>query len=214
MSKEENVIKYYMLCNKLKRIIRSGWLVWNVDRKRLESVAEHVFGVQMLALAMFSEYNYDVDINKVIMMLAVHDLGKAVIGDEIAFELSGINKEDREHAAISKIFANLMNGEELESLILEYDARKTPEAKFAFACDKLECDLQSTVYSRKDAVDLDNQNGNKFMNHEIVKSIIDDGNSWGEMWLKFGQTVYNYDENFMNVSKYVLENGYTKKKSK
>ena len=56
MSREENVIKYYVICNKLKNIIRKGWLDWNVKRDRIESVAEHVFSVQMLALSMKSEY--------------------------------------------------------------------------------------------------------------------------------------------------------------
>ena len=63
MSKEKNVIEYYVLCNKLKNVIRKGWRDWNVSKERLESVAEHVYGVQMLAIAMYSEYNYDIDIN-------------------------------------------------------------------------------------------------------------------------------------------------------
>jgi putative hydrolase of HD superfamily len=74
MGKEEKVINYYVLCNKLKNVIRTGRKDWNVQRERLESVAEHIFGVQMLAIAMKSEYNYDVDILKVIMMIAIHEL--------------------------------------------------------------------------------------------------------------------------------------------
>jgi 5'-deoxynucleotidase YfbR-like HD superfamily hydrolase len=52
MSKESNVINYYVLCNKLTNVIRTGWKDWNVNRSRLESVAEHIYGVQMLAIAM------------------------------------------------------------------------------------------------------------------------------------------------------------------
>jgi putative hydrolase of HD superfamily len=74
MEKEKRVIDYYVLCNKLKDVIRTGWKDWSVQRERLESVAEHIFGVQMLAIAMKSEYNYDVDILKVIMMIAIHEL--------------------------------------------------------------------------------------------------------------------------------------------
>ena len=66
MTKEENVIKYYVLCNKLKNVIRTGWKDWKVQRDRIESVAEHIFGVQMLAIAMKSEFEYDIDIMKVI----------------------------------------------------------------------------------------------------------------------------------------------------
>ena len=74
MEKEEKVINYYVLCNKLKNVIRTGWKDWSVQRERLESIAEHIFGVQMLAIAMKSEYNYDVDISKVILMIAIHEL--------------------------------------------------------------------------------------------------------------------------------------------
>ena len=58
MCKEQKVLNYYVLCNKLKNVIRTGWKVWNVKRERLESVAEHIFGVQMLAIAMRSNSCY------------------------------------------------------------------------------------------------------------------------------------------------------------
>ena len=45
MSKEENVVKYYAICNRLKNVIRKGWKLWNVQRDRLESVAEHIFSI-------------------------------------------------------------------------------------------------------------------------------------------------------------------------
>ena len=93
MKKEEKVINYYIICNRLKNVIRKGWKVWNVQRDRVESVAEHIFGVQMLAIAMKSEYEYDIDIMKVIFMLAVHELGEIVIGDKTMFEISKEKKE-------------------------------------------------------------------------------------------------------------------------
>lgn len=59
-NREKNVVNYYVLCNKLKNVIRTGWKTWNVQRERLESVAEHIYGVQMLAIAMYSEFKYDI----------------------------------------------------------------------------------------------------------------------------------------------------------
>lgn len=93
MLKEENVIKYYVICNRLKNIIRTGWKNWNVQRERIESIAEHIFGTQMLAIAMKSEYHYDVDIAKVILMLAIHELGETIIGDLTQFQISKDDKE-------------------------------------------------------------------------------------------------------------------------
>jgi putative hydrolase of HD superfamily len=214
MTKKENVINYYVLCNKLKNVIRTGWKDWNVQSDRIESVAEHIFGVQMLALAMYSEYQYDIDIMKVIFMLAVHELGETVIGDLTQFQISKEDKEKIEHEAVHKILLDLLDGEQIEKLFLEFDSHSTKEAMFAYQCDKLECDLQSKLYDEEGCVDLNKQDGNDTMNNSIVKELLDSGCSWSSMWLQFGQKIYPYDENFRAVSNYALNNNISKGKQK
>ena len=206
MYKEENVIKYYVLCNKLKNVIRTGWMDWKVQRDRIESVAEHIFGVQMLAIAMKSEFEYDIDIMKVIYMLAIHELGETVIGDLTQFQIDKTQKEKIEHEAVHKILSSLIDGEQIEKLFLEFDAHKTPEAMFAYQCDKLECDIQCKLYDLEKCVDLAHQEGNNTTNDETVKKLLDSGKSWSDMWLEFGQSKYPYDKNFLAVSNYVKDN--------
>lgn len=170
MSKEQNVINYYVICNRLKNVIRTGWKDWNVQRTRIESVAEHIFGVQMLALAMKSEYQYDVDIMKVIFMLAVHELGETIIGDLTQFQISKEEKEKLEHEAVHKILGNLLDGKQIEELFLEFDSHNTKEAMFAYQCDKLECDLQCKLYDEEGCVDLNKQDGNTTMKNPLVEN--------------------------------------------
>ena len=205
MNKEKNVINYYVLCNKLKNTIRTGWKYWNVKCDRLESVAEHIYGVQMLALAMKSEYEYDIDIMKVIYMLAIHELGETIIGDLTHFQISKEEKIKIEHKAVHDILSNLLDGEKIEELFLEFDEHKTKESIFAYQCDKLECDLQCKLYDESGYVDLNDQDNNKTINND-VKKLLDNGNSWSSMWLKYGQDKYKYDKNFLSVSNYALEN--------
>lgn len=218
MSKEQNVINYYVLCNRLKNIVRTGWIDWKVQRDRLESIAEHIFGVQMLALAMKSEYQYDIDIMKVIYMLAIHELGETIIGDLTQFQISKEEKEKIEHDAVHNILDSMIDGEQIEELFLEFDAHETPEAKFAYQCDKLECDIQSKLYDQEGCVDLSNQEGNETANNELVKQLLAKGQSWSDMWIEFGQMKYPYDSNFMSVSNYVKANNlnetFTKKLEK
>jgi len=206
MSKEQNVINYYVLCNKLKDVIRTGWKDWKVKRERVESIAEHIFGVQMLAIAMKSEYQYDIDIMKVIYMLAIHELGETIIGDLTQFQISKEEKEIMEHRAVHNILSSLIDGEQIEELFLEFDAHETREAMFAYQCDKLECDIQSKLYDQEGCVDLTHQEGNATANNELVKKLLESGQSWSDMWLEYGQRKYPYDENFMSVSHYVKEN--------
>ncbi len=204
MSKEENVIKYYVLCNKLKNIIRTGWKDWNVEKDRIESVAEHIYGTQMLALAIKSEYQYDIDIMKVLFMLAIHELGETIIGDLTLFEISKEEKEKIEHDAVHIILKNLIDGEQIEQLFLEFDEHKTKESIFAYQCDKLECDLQCKIYDEEKTVNLNHQESNKTFNNKEVQNLLNQGYTWSEMWLLFGQKRYNYDKNFTKISNYAL----------
>ena len=212
MSKEENVISYYVLCNKLKNVIRTGWLDWKVKKERIESVAEHIYGAQMLAIAMQSEYQYDIDITKVIFMLAIHELGEIIIGDLTQFQISKEEKEKIEHKAVHDILSSLVDGKKIEELFLEFDRHETPEAIFAYQCDKLECDIQCKLYDQENLVDLNNQEGNATFNNALVQELLKKGYSWSDMWLLFGQRKYPYDENFLKVSKYVMNNTIGKSK--
>jgi len=206
MSKETNVIRYYVLCNKLKDVIRTGWKDWRVERQRIESVAEHIFGVQMLAVAMYSEYKYDVDISKVILMLAVHELEEILIGDLTQFQISREEKEKLGRDAVCKVLGDMMCSEEIANLILEFDERGTNEAKFAYHCDKLECDLQAKLYDEEGCVDLNKQENNKTFYDVKVQELFKTENTWAGMWLAFGQDKYGYDENFKAISNYAKLN--------
>lgn len=206
MSKEENVVKYYAICNRLKNVIRKGWKLWNVQRDRLESVAEHIFSTQMLAIAMKHEYQYDVDIMNVVFMLAIHELGEAIIDDLTQFEINENDKEKIEYAAVHEILSGILDGKQIEELFLEFDSHSTKEAFFAYQCDKLECDLQSKIYDEEGCVDLTKQDGNFVMNNSIVKRLLDNGEPWSTMWLKYGQEMYPYDDNFKAVSNYAIKN--------
>ena len=206
MPKEENIINYYVICNRLKNIIRTGWKDWNVKRDRIESVAEHIFGTQMLAIAMESEYQYDVDIMKVIFMLAVHELGEAVIGDLTQFQISKQEKEKLEHEAVHRILGDLLDGNQIEQFFLEFDSHNTKESIFAYQCDKLECDLQSKLYDEEGCVDLTKQDGNDAMKSKKVQFLLENDASWSTMWLQYGQQVYPYDDNFRAVSNYAINN--------
>ena len=204
MSKEEKIINYYVLCNRLKHLIRTGWKNWHVKSDRLESVAEHIYGTQMLAIAIKSEYEYDIDILKVIFMLAIHELGETIIGDLTPFQISKDEKRKIEHNAIHEILSDLIDGDSIEKILIEFDEHKTKESLFAFWCDKLECDLQCKLYDEDGLVDLNRQSDNNSFYDEEVQALLKDNDSWSTMWLKFSQNKYGYDDNFKAISNYAL----------
>lgn len=210
----KTVVDYYVLCNKLKNVIRSGWKVWNVKRERLESVAEHVYGVQQLAIAMWSQYRYDLDIFKVLFMLAVHELEETAIGDLTLWDISAEEKLCRGHQAVHMILNDLLEKKQIESLILEFDSKKTLESQFAYYCDKLEFDIQSKLYGEEGCVDLGKQEGNVVFHDSTVQRLLNDGRDWASMCLAFSREKYGYDSHFTEVSNYVEKNQIGKMKVK
>ena len=206
MKKEENVINYYVICNRLKNVLRTGWLYWNVEKDRIESVAEHVYGVQMLAIAMKSEYQYDIDIMKVIMMLAIHELSETIVGDLVQFDITPEEKVKKEHEAVHKILEPLIDGEKIEKIIEEFDKRETKEARFAFQCDKFEADIQSKLYDQEGCVDIHNHEVNNATTNSTFKELLDKSSSWSKAWIEFSRSKYSYDPNFTAVSEYVENN--------
>lgn len=204
---EENVIKYYVLCNKLKNVIRTGWKDWKVKKDRLESVAEHVYGVQMLAIAMHSEFKYNLDLKKILFMLAIHELEEIIIGDLTCFQISETDKIKLGHEAIEKVLSSLLNKQELKNLILEFDERKTDEAKFAYHCDKLECDIQCKLYDEENLVDINDQDDNKTYHDEKVQMLLKNCEAtWSGLWLEHDREKFLDDKNFLNVLDYIKNN--------
>lgn len=213
MNKAEKVVKFYVLCSRLKSLIRTGWKDWNVKAERVESVAEHVYGVQMLALAMYSEYQYDIDIEKVLYMLAVHELEETIIGDLTFLQISSEDKAKIGHAAIEKILADLINGDEIKNIILEFDDHKTAESLFAYHCDKLECDLQCKLYDEAHLVDPYDQKESAEHSEEVMSKLKNGTSTWSSLWLENGRSVFLDDKHFLEVLDYAKNNAIQEEKT-
>lgn len=207
MSRVENVIRYYCLTNKLKDLIRTGWKEWHLKRDRLESVAEHVYGVQNLAIAIYSEYNYNIDIYKVLFMIAIHELEEIIIGDIPVTSKDHDKKEKKGHQAIKKILNPLLKKDEIEALIIEFDKRETKEALFAYHCDKLECDLQAKLYDEDNCFSLETELDNQRLKTPSIQNLIAEGKkTFAELWFPGDEKYYYDDKNFMEIFKYAENN--------
>ena len=210
MNREQRVIDFYVLTNKLKNVIRTGWLNWHVNSDRVESVAEHVYGVQMLALAMYSEYKYELDIKKVIFMLAIHELEETIIGDLTFKQISSEDKKIIGHEAVEKILSGLLSGEEIKEIIYEFDEGITEEAKFAYHCDKLECDLQCKLYDEAGCVRYEDQMHSDNHREDIMEALRTGTSTWSYHWLSYDRPKYLDDDNFLSVLDYAIDNKISK----
>lgn len=207
----KNAMNFYLLANKLKYKIRSGWdsKHWNVNKERLESVAEHVYGTCILAISLDSEFDFKIDINKVLKMLVIHEIGEVIIGDITPFDnVTPEQKKKIEHQAIMNIVGDLVKKDELIKLMLEFDEHKTKESKFAYYCDKLEADIQSKIYQDMGSHNsLNNQENNIIFKSSKVQKILEDGakNAF-DIWYEYDKNIYEDDEIFTQILNYIKNN--------
>ena len=109
---------------------------------RHESVAEHSWRLALLAYWLRDDFP-ELDMDKVIRMCLIHDLGEAFTGDIPTFDKTQAD-EDREEALLFAWVESLpapFRGE-MAALYREMAALETPEAKLYKALDNLEAVVQ------------------------------------------------------------------------
>ena len=112
------------------------------SRGRRESVAEHSWRLALMAFFMKDEFPA-LDMDKVIKMCLIHDLGECFTGDIPTF-LKSASNEKKEDTALFSWVASLPApyNMELAALYTEMGALQTDEAKLYKALDKLEAVIQ------------------------------------------------------------------------
>ena len=197
-----HALEFYLSLSKLEDVERQGFVDWNVQCPRRQSVPEHVFATTQLAYAIWSEFNVDVNIDRVIMLLTFHESEEPFIGDiPLESELRPYKKEIG-NIAVNSLTENLRRKDYIRSLVQEFNEQKTKEAKFAKFVDKLECDLRSKIYDELYPVDVKNQENNPNFYNKLVQELLSEGYNFSEMWMIFGRRVYNYPEEFNQISEY------------
>ncbi|MBQ5361818.1 MAG: HD domain-containing protein [Clostridia bacterium] len=130
----KDLIGFLGVVEKLKCNTRHSW----TSSGRHESVAEHSWRLALFAMLCADEYP-DLDMNKVVRMCIIHDLGEAITGDVPSFEKTETN-EMTEKEAWDTLLAMLPEpyAGEFAALYAEMEAKQTPEAQLYKALDNME----------------------------------------------------------------------------
>lgn len=130
-------IEFLCAIDDLKRVRRQTTLL---DGSRPENSAEHSWHLALYALVL-SEYGGDLDAGRVLAMVLVHDIVEIDAGDTFIYDEAGqATKQDRERQAADRLFALLPadQASRLRAAWEEFEERETPEARFAYALDRLQ----------------------------------------------------------------------------
>jgi putative hydrolase of HD superfamily len=135
----ERQIRFVLEADRLKSVTRQTTIT---DGSRRENSAEHSWHLALMAVTLAEHAPPGTDLGRVGAMLLLHDLVEIDAGDLFLYAdaAAQARQEEAERAAAMRIFAILPEprGSELRALWEEFEERRTPEARFARALDRLQ----------------------------------------------------------------------------
>ena len=135
----DSQLRYDLEADRLNTVLRQSPIS---DGSRRENSAEHSWHLALMAVVLAGHAPPGTDLGRVGAMLVLHDLVEIDAGD--LFLYSGADalarQEKAERAAADRLFAILPapQAAEVRGLWEEFEERRTPEARFARALDRLQ----------------------------------------------------------------------------
>ncbi len=131
-------LNFILEIDKEKNIFRQTHLS---GHGRNENDAEHAWHMAIMAYLLQEYSNERIDVARVMLMCLIHDVVEIDAGDTYAYDAEGLKTQKaREEAAKERLYSMLPEDQkaDLVAIFDEFEARKTPEAKFARALDNLQ----------------------------------------------------------------------------
>ena len=132
-------VEFIVEIDRLKQVYRRTYLM---DASRHENDAEHSWHLGVMAILLLEHAQSPrLDLLRVLKMVLVHDLVEIDAGDTFAYDdVGAVDKIQREQAAADRLFALLPTDQaaEFRAVWEEFEARQTPEARYAAALDRFQ----------------------------------------------------------------------------
>ena len=136
MTTIEGITAFVLEIDRLKSVTRK---VRPTGLERYENSAEHSWHIALLAWSLAPFAQPGVNMNRVIHMLLLHDIGEIDTGDTIFFAETGWEeRKAAELQAVTRIFSHLAapHAQEFLALWKEFEAAQTVDSIFANAADR------------------------------------------------------------------------------
>jgi putative hydrolase of HD superfamily len=192
----EKQLDFIVEIDKIKSIFRKTKLF---DGNRFENDAEHSWTICIMALLLKEYSNFSINIEKVIIMLLIHDIVEIDAGDTFLYSSERENAQINEKKAAERIFG-LLEKEQKEYFINlwnEFEEKETNEAKFASVFDRIEPLIQNYL------TEGDTWKKNKITYEMVIKKNKHIENGSREIW-----------EFVLKLLEKAVEKGYIEKQNK
>lgn len=138
MNRLEQQMQFALEVDKEKMIYRQ---TYRSDNETFENDAEHAWHAALMTILLSEYASEPFDVLKAVTMLLIHDIVEIDAGDTYAYDEAGIaTQAERERKAADRIF-NILSEDQAQKMLdlwLEFEAKETPEARFAKVMDNIQ----------------------------------------------------------------------------
>ncbi len=144
----KKILKVFLTLQWAKELPRQGFIALGFKRNEADSVAAHSWTCAMLVYLLASQMKKDgtkIDVDKAVKMALFHDMAETIVGDVGTF-VKGMAKgafAPIEEEGLKWLVKDLPSNKEIITLVEEYMARKTLEARVCKVADNLDALAQA-----------------------------------------------------------------------
>jgi len=180
-------VKLFMIFDILGDTERTGPLLWQINRKRLEDVKNHILDLLLVARILKKYFPDTLDYNRINDYIICHDLPEAITGDITKFE--GVSDEEIKRVTniaidyLTNKFGNVLN---LGMILNNYESRIDIESKVVNMIDKVHSSTTFIKYQSEQNVNMnDPRILPELRNHPFVVKKIEEGKDLADIFFEF-----------------------------
>lgn len=150
-------VKFFMIYDILGDVVRSGPLLWHVDRKRLEDVKNHSLDLMLIIRLLRKYLPSNLDYDKMFDYAMFHDLPEAITGDITGFQ--GVSSEEKRRVNniaidyLDNLFNDIMD---IGSILHNFEDRVDIEAMVVHMIDSFHSVAPFMKYQSEKTIDMSN----------------------------------------------------------
>ncbi len=137
-SRLQRQFDFILEADREKSILRQTLIA---DGTAHENDADHAWHMALMCVLLSEYANEEIDVLRTVSMILIHDIVEIDAGDTYAYDAQAVSTQrEREEKAAERLYGLLPDdqGARLRALWEEFEAGKTPEAKFARALDNIQ----------------------------------------------------------------------------
>lgn len=204
-------VKLFMIFDILGDTERTGPLLWQIERSRLEDIKNHILDLLLIVRILKKHLPEDLDYNKINDYIICHDLPEAITGDITKFE--GVsNDEIKRVTNIAIEYLSEQFGDVLDFGVIlnNYENRVDIESKVVNMIDKVHSSTTFIKYQSEQNIDMDDPRIiPELRNHPFVVAKIEEGKDLADIFFEFHMNSVNVTDE--ECDKYSVSRNYANK---